>query len=131
MRRRINNREVIFEKTETGYSAYAPDLPGCVAAGTTVEETEELMRGAIEMHLDKAQERLCLFCEHFYLDTGCRDYSEYTPGNEFDMQCLKEHWTYKRYGDEDHYRACIIAAWKCPDYKLNAELIPEIEKAKA
>lgn len=42
---------VIFEKTDTGYSAYAPDLPGCVAAGATVEETEELMRGAIEMHI--------------------------------------------------------------------------------
>ena len=47
---------VIFEKTETGYSAYAPDLPGCVAAGTTVEETEELMRGAIEMHIKGMRE---------------------------------------------------------------------------
>jgi predicted RNase H-like HicB family nuclease len=42
---------VIYEKTDTGYSAYVPDLPGCVAAGDTVEETEYLMRGAIEMHL--------------------------------------------------------------------------------
>jgi len=47
---------VIFEKTDTGYSAYAPDLPGCVAAGATVEETEELMRGAIEMHLEGMRE---------------------------------------------------------------------------
>jgi len=42
---------VIYEKTDTGYSAYVPDLPGCVAAGDTLEETEDLMRGAIEMHL--------------------------------------------------------------------------------
>lgn len=42
---------VIYEKTDTGYSAYVPDLPGCVAAGDTVEETERLMREAIEMHL--------------------------------------------------------------------------------
>src|SRR3954452_23193827 len=42
---------VLFEKTETGYSAHVPDLPGCVAAGATLEETAELMRGAIRMHL--------------------------------------------------------------------------------
>lgn len=43
---------VIYEQTATGYSAYVPDLPGCVAAGESLSETEELMRGAIEMHLE-------------------------------------------------------------------------------
>ena len=42
---------VIYEKTNTGYSAYAPDLPGCIAAGDTIEETAQLMREAIDMHL--------------------------------------------------------------------------------
>ena len=42
---------VIYERTDTGYSAYAPDLPGCVAAGATLRETEELMREAIDLHL--------------------------------------------------------------------------------
>jgi predicted RNase H-like HicB family nuclease len=42
---------VIYEKTATGYSAYIPDLPGCVAAASSIEDTESLMRGAIEMHL--------------------------------------------------------------------------------
>ena len=42
---------VIYEKTSTGYSAYIPDLPGCIAAGDTVEETEQLMREAVELHL--------------------------------------------------------------------------------
>ena len=42
---------VLFEKTDTGYSAHVPDLPGCVAAGSTLEETTELIRGAIRMHL--------------------------------------------------------------------------------
>jgi predicted RNase H-like HicB family nuclease len=42
---------VLFQKTETGYSAHVPDLPGCVAAGPTLDETAELMRGAIQMHL--------------------------------------------------------------------------------
>ena len=42
---------VLFEKTETGYSAHVPDLPGCVAAGSTLEETSTLIRDAIRMHL--------------------------------------------------------------------------------
>jgi predicted RNase H-like HicB family nuclease len=42
---------VLFEKTETGYSAHVPDLPGCVAAGPSLEETTNLIRGAIRMHL--------------------------------------------------------------------------------
>ena len=47
---------IIFEKTATGYSAYAPDLPGCIAGGVTLEETAELMRDAIPMHLDAVRE---------------------------------------------------------------------------
>jgi predicted RNase H-like HicB family nuclease len=42
---------VLFEKTATGFSAHVPDLRGCVAAGATKEETAELMRKAIQMHL--------------------------------------------------------------------------------
>ena len=42
----------IIEKTETGYSAYSPDLPGCVSTGATCEEVEKNMREAIEFHLD-------------------------------------------------------------------------------
>ncbi|MBZ5569693.1 MAG: type II toxin-antitoxin system HicB family antitoxin [Acidobacteriia bacterium] len=47
---------VLYEKTATGYSAHVPDLPGCVAAGDTLEETEQLMREAIAMHLDGMRE---------------------------------------------------------------------------
>lgn len=42
---------VVYEKTGTGYSAYVPDLPGCITTGSTREETERLMREAIEFHL--------------------------------------------------------------------------------
>ena len=42
---------IIIEKAGNNYSAYAPDLPGCIAAGDTVQETKLLMQGAIEMHL--------------------------------------------------------------------------------
>lgn len=47
---------VIVEETETGYSAFSPDLPGCVATGKTREEVEQTMREAIEFHLDGMRE---------------------------------------------------------------------------
>lgn len=43
---------IVIEQTETGYSAYAPDLPGCVAAGESSEKAEENMRSAIQFHID-------------------------------------------------------------------------------
>lgn len=43
---------VVFEKTETGWGAYAPDLPGLGVAGATFEETEQLMREGIEFHIE-------------------------------------------------------------------------------
>ena len=43
---------IIIEKTGTGYSAYSPDLPGCIAAGATREETETAMKEAIEFHIE-------------------------------------------------------------------------------
>jgi predicted RNase H-like HicB family nuclease len=47
---------VIYEKTGIGCSAYVPDLPGCIAAAATFEETAELIRGAIEIHLESMRE---------------------------------------------------------------------------
>jgi predicted RNase H-like HicB family nuclease len=43
---------IIVEETPTGYSAYAPDLPGCVASGATRREVEREMRGAMEFHIE-------------------------------------------------------------------------------
>ena len=43
---------IIVEKTETGYSAYSPDLPGCAATGSTREEVEREMQEAIEFHVE-------------------------------------------------------------------------------
>ncbi|MGH9375144.1 MAG: type II toxin-antitoxin system HicB family antitoxin [Terriglobia bacterium] len=43
---------IVIEKTETGYSAYSPDLDGCVSTGQTLEEAEKNMREAIEFHLE-------------------------------------------------------------------------------
>lgn len=47
---------VVFEKTDTGYSAHVPDLPGCIAAGADIEETLQLIREAVEMHLEGIRE---------------------------------------------------------------------------
>jgi len=52
----MNKYLVIVEETETGYSAFSPDLPGCVATGTTRKGVEETMRDAIEFHLDGMRE---------------------------------------------------------------------------
>jgi predicted RNase H-like HicB family nuclease len=43
---------IVIEKTNTGFSAYSPDLPGCVATGLTTQEVEKNMREAIEFHLE-------------------------------------------------------------------------------
>ena len=43
---------VVFEKANTGWSAYAPDLPGLGVAGNTMEEMRQLLQEAITMHLD-------------------------------------------------------------------------------
>ncbi|MGH7566137.1 MAG: type II toxin-antitoxin system HicB family antitoxin [Gemmatimonadota bacterium] len=43
---------VVLEKAETGYGAYVPDLPGCVAVGQTRDETLRLIREAIEFHIE-------------------------------------------------------------------------------
>ena len=43
---------VVIEKADGNYSAYSPDLPGCVATGSTREDVEQNMYEAIEMHVN-------------------------------------------------------------------------------
>jgi predicted RNase H-like HicB family nuclease len=43
---------VVIEKTETGYSAYSPDILGCVSTGSTLTEVEQNMQEAIKFHID-------------------------------------------------------------------------------
>ncbi len=47
---------IVIEKAESNYAAYVPDLPGCIATGATVEETERLLREAIELHVEGMRE---------------------------------------------------------------------------
>lgn len=50
------NYLIVIETTNTGYSAYSPDLPGCVSTGATREDVERNMQEAIEFHLDGLRE---------------------------------------------------------------------------
>ena len=47
---------VIFEEGENSCSAYVPDLPGCIAAGDTIEEVRTLIAEAIEFHIEGLRE---------------------------------------------------------------------------
>ena len=47
---------VVIEKAANNYSAYVPDLPGCVATGASVAEAETQIREAIEFHLEGLRE---------------------------------------------------------------------------
>ncbi len=47
---------VVIEKAEGNYSAYVPDLPGCVATGATIQEVEGEIREAIAFHLEGMRE---------------------------------------------------------------------------
>jgi predicted RNase H-like HicB family nuclease len=48
---------VFIRRTRTGYSADVPDLPGCIATGSTVEHARQMIAQAIEMHLEMMQQR--------------------------------------------------------------------------
>ena len=50
---------IVIEPTDTGFSAYSPDLPGCVSTGATREEVERNMQEAIELHLEGLREEGC------------------------------------------------------------------------
>jgi predicted RNase H-like HicB family nuclease len=47
---------IVVEKAGNNFSAYAPDLPGCVATGSTVKEAEQEIQAAIQLHIDGMRE---------------------------------------------------------------------------
>lgn len=47
---------IVIEKAASNYSAYVPDLPGCIATGKTIKETEQQIQEAIEFHLEGMRE---------------------------------------------------------------------------
>ena len=61
---------IVVEKTGTGYSAYSPDLEGCIATGSTKEEVERNMREVIAFHIEG-------LCEEGYDVPLPQSYSKY------------------------------------------------------
>ncbi len=47
---------IVLEKSGTGFSAYSPDVAGCIATGETLEDTTKLMRSALVLHLADVDE---------------------------------------------------------------------------
>jgi predicted RNase H-like HicB family nuclease len=52
----VTEYTIIIEVADGNFAAYAPDVPGCVAAGDTVEETRRLMEQALTLHVDLLRE---------------------------------------------------------------------------
>ena len=52
----IRRYAVVFEKAASNWAAYAPDLPGCITTGATLEETKRNMREALALHLEVMRE---------------------------------------------------------------------------
>jgi predicted RNase H-like HicB family nuclease len=50
--KKVYRYPIIIERSRNNYSAYSPDLPGCVATGATIKETLLRMRSAIRLHLE-------------------------------------------------------------------------------
>jgi len=53
---KVMNFVVVYEKSATGWSAYVPDVPGVITTGRTKPETQQLIREAIEFHLEGLRE---------------------------------------------------------------------------
>lgn len=47
---------IVIQRANDNFSAYAPDLPGCIAKGATLEATEQAIREAIQFHIDGLRE---------------------------------------------------------------------------
>ena len=50
---------IVIEKAESNYSAYVPDLPGCIATGASIQQVEAEIREAIGFHIDGLREDGC------------------------------------------------------------------------
>ena len=61
---------MIVEKGEQNFSAYLPDLPGCIATGTTLEEVKQLMHEAVELHLRGMRKTDCQSLSQAWLNSS-------------------------------------------------------------
>jgi hypothetical protein len=74
------------------------------------------------------KDRLCLFCQHFYLDMGWEGYSEWTPPMEAKAGCIKNYWKEMTLHDsETTLRTRVIKGRTCPAFALDEEVEEEEE----
>jgi predicted RNase H-like HicB family nuclease len=70
---------VVYEKTDSGWSGFSPDVPGCVSAGKTPEETHAMMREALESHFAVMVDHGEAIPEPV---ATAIDFTEFDPGHE-------------------------------------------------
>jgi hypothetical protein len=58
----------------------------------------------------------CIGCKHFWVDMGSPGYSELTPGDDFSIYCNKNHWEFRKFSTEEHFKQCLKTANTCQDY---------------
>lgn len=64
-------------------------------------------------------ERICIFCKYFYMVTGQPDYSDWTPGNEMEIGCIKGYWAVDNYVDDEvSYRDKLLTAGDCDNWEI-------------
>ena len=68
----------------------------------------------------------CLCCQYFRYTTGCQNYSEWTPGYDAEIECLKSHWKVNNTEtSENEFRDYMIMSVNCNDFKELDTYIPK------
>lgn len=74
---------------------------------------------------------LCWFCRYFHYFAAHPDYSEVTPGSEFEIACDKGKWEFDQYNtSRAEFAAMISAAASCPDYDIAEDIVADIALAQ-
>lgn len=86
----IDQYLIVLEKSDTGFSAYSPDVAGCIATGETLEETTKLMRSALVLHLVDVDELPKPRGIDAYLDALCDSDGEEVYLTHISVSSLQE-----------------------------------------
>jgi hypothetical protein len=73
--------------------------------------------GRINILMTSATKKLCWFCSHFRYSNAEPDYSELTPGSDFDIDCTKGYWSFNAYDtSQEEFGKILSSAETCRDY---------------
>jgi hypothetical protein len=77
------------------------------------------------LHLWKCHpEKVCINCRHFSVQEKTEGYSDYTPGNDFEMYCSEGKWVLSGEDSEKQYRKNLLMARKCDKLELREPSLP-------